>query len=282
MSSLRTRQQRRKSERAPGMLGGVRVPFAERAARDDVDHGVRKQQEMNWRYVSGLIVLGLTGLLIVFFATDLFYVRTVAVGGANYLDEGEVFRYAGIAETHIFWVNPQQVREDIIASSEVIADARVVVGWPPHMVQIYIEEREPQVIWVQDGVTALIDLQGRVLRYPPDDELLPDLLQVVSINTLTGPPGADVPIPEQAVAAAIQLRQLGRQEAVRYHPTKGLGFNESSWEVWLGTGTDMPNRLRIYEALRDNLLDRGITPSEINVADPEGAYYCGSIDSCYE
>lgn len=282
MSSLRTRQQRRKSERAPGMLGGIRSPFVERAPREEAGHGVRRQGELNWRYVSGLIVIGLIGVLFVFFATDLFYVRTVAVGGADYLEEGEVFRYAGIAESHIFWVNPQDVREDIITSSEVIADARVVIGWPPDMVQIFIEEREPQVIWVQSGVTALVDLQGRVLRYPADDEPLPDLLHVVSVNSLTGPPGADAPIPEQAVAAAIQLRQLGRQESVQYHPVKGLGFTEGNWEAWLGTGTDMANRLRIYEALRDNLLGRGITPTEINVANPEGAYYCGSIDGCYE
>jgi len=277
MSSLRTRQQRRKSERAPGLLNGVRSSFAERVIRDDVEHGVRREQQLNWRYVSGFIVIGLIGLLGVFFATDIFYVRTVAVGGANYLDEGEVFRYAEIAETHIFWVNPAEVRENIVSSSEVIADARVVIGWPPNMVQIYIEEREPQVIWVQSGVTALVDLQGRVLRYPPDEAVLPDLIRVEAVDALTGPPGADVPIPQPAVAAALQLRQLGRQDAIRYHPTKGLGFTEAGgWQVWLGVGSDMPNRLRIYEAVRDELLTQGITPSEINVAHPDGVYYVGA------
>jgi hypothetical protein len=44
----------------------------------------------------------------------------------------------------------------------------------------------------------------------------------------------------------------------------------------------MRDKLLIYEALRENLLARGITPVEINVAHLEVAYYCGNAESCYE
>lgn len=279
MPSLRSRQSRRRAERSPGILRGrVRSPESDRQV---VEHGIRDQFEVSWRFVSGLLVLALSGLLFVFFATDLFYVRTIAVGGAHYLDESEIFRYAGIAETHVFWVDPEEVRERLIESSEVIADAQVVVGWPPNMVKILIEEREPQVIWIQSGVIALVDLHGNVLRYTIEGEELPDLIHVVSEGMLEGPPGAETPIPAAAVSGVLQLRQLGFQGELRYHPVNGLGFREvGGWDVWLGVGTDMPNKLNIYEVLRDNLLTRGITPVEINVVNPDGAYYCGSVEGC--
>lgn len=279
MPPSRSRETRRRSERAPGILrGGVRPPDSERQV---VEHGVRDQFQMNWRFVSGLLVIGLSGLLFVFFATDLFYVRTISVGGAHYLNESEIFRYAEIAEMHIFWIDPEEVRQRLIESSEVIADAQVVVGWPPNMVKILVEEREPQVIWIQSGVVALVDLHGNVLRYTIEGEELPDLVHVISEGMLEGPPGADSPIPAAAVSGALQLRQLGFQGDLHYHPVNGLGFQESGgWDVWLGVGTDMPNKLNIYEELRDNLLARGITPVEINVVNPEGAYYCGNVEGC--
>jgi hypothetical protein len=76
------------------------------------------------------------------------------------------------------------------------------------------------------------------------------------------------------------MRQLGFQSELRYHPVKGLGFSESGWDVWLGVGTNMPNKLKLYEALRDHLLARGIEPVEINVADLNGAYYCAVAEGC--
>jgi hypothetical protein len=283
MSSARQRQQRRRDERAPGVWRGREVAQAEPEERRVVEHGVRRYGEVNWRIFSGMIVVALSVALAMFFLTDFFYVRSVTVVGANYLDDSEVFRYADIAEMHIFWVNPDDVRKNILAASPVIADAKVSVSWPPNMVTIEIEEREPALIWVQAGVTGLIDLQGRVLRFPPDTEALPNLLRILADTSLSGPPGVEAPIPVDAVSGALQLRTLlaGVGE-LRYNAEKGLGFREpGGWDVWLGVGTDMSNKLLIYDAIRDNLVSRGITPVEINVSNPDGAYYCGSIEFCH-
>lgn len=274
MSVSRQRQQRRK-QRAPAVWRGEMS-----AERPTVEHGVRDGFGLSWRMVSGLIALALMIALVVFFVSDVFYVRSINVTGTEYLAESEVFRYSGIAEMHIFWVNPQQVRE-AIEQSPLVAQARVAVGWPPDMVSIVIEEREPALIWVQDGVTALIDLQGNILRYPPDEEPLPDLLRVVAEGQ-TGPPGVDSPIPADAVNGALQLRTLlAGVRTLRYHPTDGLGYREpDGWDVWLGVGTDMPDKLRIYDALREDLRGRGILPSEINVANPQAVFYCAAIEGC--
>ncbi|GAB4521558.1 MAG: hypothetical protein OHK0046_33090 [Anaerolineae bacterium] len=274
MSVSRQRQQKRRAARSPAVWRGAVTS----AARQTVEHGVRG--EVGWRMFSGLIVVALVIALLVFFVSDVFYVRSVAVSGAEYLSESEIFRYAGIAEMHVFWVDPEAVR-DAIRESPLVADARVIVGWPPNMVRIVVEEREPALIWVQSGVTALIDLQGNILRFPPDSETLPDLLRVIA-EGMDGPPGVDSPISSEAINGALQLRNLlAGVRTLRYTQADGLGWREpGGWDVWLGVGTDMPNKLRIYDALRDDLLARGITPNEINVGNPEAVYYCAVVEGC--
>lgn len=282
MTTLRSRQQRRKTGRAPGVWRGAAQPPTA-VERSPVQHGVRTGIGLSWRAFSGLIVISLMFVLSLFFATDFFYVRSVDVAGVRYLSKAEVFRYADIAEMHIFWVDPERVRENILAASPVIADARVTVSWPPNMVRIVVVEREPAVIWVQAGVVAWVDLQGRVLRFPPqDDNSRPDLIRVIADNSIEGPPGGNVLVDEAAVNGALQLQSLLPGLAVlRYNPTKGLGFREpGGWDVWMGTGTNMRDKLLVYVTISANLQARGIIPIEINVANPDAPYYCGSIELC--
>ena len=289
MSSARSRQQRRraKSDRAsrtPGVLRGP-IQSQPQVERPSVQHGVRDGVSVSWRAVSGLIVLSLLAVLFVFFGTDIFYVRSVKVAGADYLDEGEVFRYSDIAESHVFWLNPADVRQNILDSSPIIADARVIVGWPPDMVRIVIEEREPALVWVQSGVAALVDIQGRVLRFPPDEELVSwaNLIRVIVDPSVSELPLPNEVIDVEAVNGALQLQNiLAGITELRFNPVHGLGYREpgTTWDIWLGTGTDMDQKLIIYEALAANLLSRGITPTIINVSDPSSTYYCGSLEAC--
>ena len=100
---------------------------------------------------------------------------------------------------------------------------------------------------------------------------------------MPGIPGEEAAIPPDAVNGALQLQTLfaGIQE-LRYDPVKGLGFRESQgWDVWLGVGTDMSDKLVVYERLRDELVAQGITPVEINVSYLDGGiYYCESVEFC--
>lgn len=284
MSVARSRQRRRRPERAPAVLRPTTFPYPAEG-RVPAEHGARSAVGVSWRLFSGMMVAVLTGLLIAFFASDNFYVRSITVSGSSYLSEAEVFRYTGVAESHLFWVDPQRVRENLIGASPVIADARVRVSWPPQMVDVVIQERQPVVIWTQGGVTALVDLQGRVLRFPPEAEIGQlALIRVQADPVIEEPPQLSVLIPVEVISGALQLQSLlAGIPGLRYHPVKGLGFREpGSYDVWLGVGADMPEKLRVYEALRDNLQARGIAPVEINVAHLDAVYYCGSDLACYE
>ena len=282
MSSVRSRQQKRKIERAPAVWRGD-VISRTTTERPTIDHSVERKVGVSWRFVSGFIVLCMIVLLVLMFQTDFFKVRSVTVVGATYIDPSEIFRYTDIAGLPIFLVDPNVVRQSILRSSRLIADARVTIGWPPEMVKIVVEERKPALVWTQYDIRVLLDLQGNILRQPRDEEVFPNLIHVIADQSLNEPPLPENPIPLDVVSGALQLRQLlAGVEILQYNATKGLGFRESSWNVWLGTGSDMPNKLLIYEALRDNLLARGITPVEINVADTRAVYYCSDLEICDE
>lgn len=284
MSNVRSRQQKRRDSRAPGVWRGQSIPAS--TERERPEHGIRDELRVSWRLLSGGIVACLLMILVVFFATDLFYVKSIRLIGAEYLNESEVFRYAEIAEQHIFWVDPEAVRENIINASPLVANARIRIGWPPNMVTITVQERRPTILWTQSGIRTLVDVQGNILRSPRDEEEFPGLVEIIADNSFTLPRLPNEPIPIDVVSGALQLqRTFSGLPSLRYNANNGLGFREpgTNWDVWLGTGTNMPNKLRIYEALRDNLLIRGVPFVEINVADLNSVYYyCESVENCYE
>lgn len=285
MPTARTRQQKRNRDgRAPAVWRGrVAAPTVE---RERPEHSAPDEISVSWRLLSGGIVVCLSLVMGVFFLTDLFYVSSIRLEGATYLNESEVFRHADIANQHIFWVDPDAVRRNLIEATPLVADARVRISWPPQMVTIIIEERRPTILWTQADVRVLVDVRGNILRSPRDDESFPELVQIVADNSFTSPRLSE-PVPLDVVSGALQLqRTFSGLPTLRYNAKHGLGFREedgeAGWDVWLGAGTDMPNKLRVYETLRDNLLGRGIVPVTINVADLDSVHYCGSLELCYE
>lgn len=239
----------------------------------EAQHGVRLNA-VNWRYMSGLMVATLGLIAIMMLRSDIFIVRGIAVSGTTYLDTREIFRYTDIAERHILEIDSESLRRHL-QDMPTIAEAEVTIGWPPDMVRIRIVERQPALVWEQNGVEAWIDIHGRVLTAPPEER--PDLLRVVTrgveepINV-----GRDR-IPQEVVDGARQLQELVPTESrLRYDPFLGLGFrDESGWEAWFGSGRDMPVKILVYRRMIDDLLARGITPSIVNVSNPDRPYCSG-------
>jgi hypothetical protein len=265
----RLRDRRRSSTREPGILRGP-VGAALPMERPAVQHGARRLGFTSWRMFSAFIVISLSILLFLFFTADFFYVHSIAVGGLKYMTKEEVFALTNMANMHIFWVDPAEVRKNILRSPTV-ADVDVQVGWPPQMVQIVVQEREPAVVWVQSGLPTWVDIQGRVMHQREDR---PDLLQVLS-DVEDGPLGQNVQLGVDIISGALQLKALNPgMTTVRYNPVKGLGYQDQrGWLAWFGIGTDMPEKIGIYNAMVNNLIGRGIQVSEINVVNPDAPFY---------
>ncbi|MEO8608327.1 MAG: FtsQ-type POTRA domain-containing protein [Chloroflexota bacterium] len=263
----RLRERRRGTARTPGIL---RTPgTTPEVVEHSVQHSARRGTA-SWRIFSALIVLTLLGVLALFFATPFFYIHSIAVGGLHYVTKEEVFALTGVANMHIFWIDPDEVRRNILRSP-TIADATVTVGWPPNMVQVVVQEREPAVIWTQSGISTWVDIQGRVMQEREDRK---DLVQIEA-DSNDGPLGPNVQVPLDVVAGALQLKNLRANiDALKYNREKGLGYRDGrGWEAWFGTGTDMPEKLIIYETLVANLLSRKLQLLEVNVVNPDAPYY---------
>jgi hypothetical protein len=272
----RSRKDRRpRSERTPGVLVTPAIRF-----EDDVpavQHGTRGMV-VNWRIFSGLIVVALSVVLFMFVTADAFYVRTIAVSGLRYLSESDLFRWSQTADMHVFWIDPDEVSERL-TSIPSIAEARVTIEWPPYMLRISVEEREPSLIWEQDGIEAWVDIHGNVLMSPPEER--PDLLRIRT-EGIEGAISINDKIDQAIVEGARQLRELiPSTQALRYHTVKGLGFRDTGgWDAWFGAGNNMRDKILIYEALVDDLSRRGVTVSEINVSNPHSPHYCEWLTGC--
>jgi cell division septal protein FtsQ len=252
-----------------GIVRGDRNRAEERTKLSQIEE---RGSYLSWRLVSLAIVLILSGVLALMFLSDVFYVHSVAVGGLRYMTKEEVFTYSEIANVHVFWVDPETVRQNLLRYPTV-ADAQVRITWPPNMVNIVVEEREPALVWEQNGAAVWIDIQGNVMAQREDR---PDLVRVAVDNPLvTNPIEQADGVALEVVRTILQLQDLLPEVNVfRYDPDKGVGFrNESGWDIWLGVGQDMPEKLSIYNTLQANVITRGIQPGEINIVDPDAPYY---------
>jgi hypothetical protein len=268
MTTSRTRNARR-SSRTAIWRGAVAVP-AEEAS---VQHGVRERPLAGGsRMISAIIVLGMVIVLLTFFLTDAFYVRGAVVGGNEFLSVADVYTIAGMDGWHLFWIDPVQVRQNLI-NYPTIAEAEVQIGWPPNILQITVQERAPALIWEQAGVQVWLDLQGRVMSERRDiDGLLRVVVDSIDADVLS----LNTRLPVDVVSGALQLRQLQPDlTTLRYDPSRGLGYNDPrGWAAWFGSGADMAEKMLIYEAVVADILANGIAPSEIDVGNPDAPVYC--------
>ena len=69
-------------------------------------------------------------ILLLFFSSEVFYVRSIQVRGNNHISSEEVFAFSDIADYHMFWLDPERIRRSVLRSSS-IADISVELGWPP-------------------------------------------------------------------------------------------------------------------------------------------------------
>lgn len=237
-----------------------------------VEHSQPRRVPVNWRLFSGAIVLCLAVVLGLFFAADAFYIRSIAVGGLKYLTKEEIFSYADIANYHIFWVSPEMVRQNLLRYPS-IANAEVALSWPPNMVHIVVEEREPALIWEQGGTSFWVDVTGRIMALRQDRN---DLIRI-GANAMDDETNPVVTghVREEIVFGALELQDVMPELLVlRFDAIKGLGMRSPDGaDVWFGVGPGMAEKYAIYQAIQADLAAQGFQAWEINITDPDHPHY---------
>ncbi len=242
---------------------------------------------VSMRWFSGMLIVALVAVLFVLFTQGAFFIHEISVGGTQYLTPPEIFERSGLANEHIFWVDPAQVAATL-EQDPSIANAQVEVGWPPNMVQIIITEREPALIWEQSGVRVWVDVRGQVMALRSD---LNNLVRVVVENpskTVHAGPcplqgmddvlGPGSCIDPDIVAGAIQFKGLyPNVTEMVYDPAKGLGYHDGrGWVLWFGNGVDIVTKMSVYNTIVQNALTAGKQLIEVDVSNPDAPYYRAS------
>lgn len=218
------------------------------------------------RVFSLFLVLFMLAALALALSDSRLYVTRITLNGAQVVPADEIYAESGVAQQHIFWVNPAEAQARLERIPGVIS-ATVQVAWPGS-VAIDIAERVPAVVVVQPGGAEFwADAEGVLFAERPGwEHLLP--LVVEGEQTLAS-------VPPTAIASALALRELRPNiERLYYSPADGLSYQDGrGWRGYFGVGADMPQRLAIYEALVDHVLGKGIQPRVISVQNPATPFY---------
>ncbi len=263
---------RRQPERAPGVLHRSAPGTAPK--RSAPVRRERSRVVSRWRVSSAVIFVLFSAILLLIFTSDVFYVRSIQVRGNTHISREEVFAFSDIADYHMFWLDPEQIRQRVSRSSS-IADIAIELGWPPNLVTIIVQERQPAIVWSDGGKETWIDLQGRVMRARAE---MPNLLHVNLISDrYDGPKPSAEEFSGDMVLGALRLREiLPEGEHLSFHPAHGLGWtNELGWQVWMGSDSAsvMGEKVNLYNLLVENITGRAIPIAELNIANPEAPFY---------
>ncbi len=264
--------QQRQPERAPGVLHRARpgsVPKRQMLVYSD-----GSERYLQWRAASAVLFLLLGALLAIFFVSDVFFVRSIVVRGNDLMPREEIFAYSDIADFHMFWLDPAQIRENILRSPSV-ADVVVQLGWPPDLITILVQERQPAMIWSDAGVESWIDLQGRTM---PARAEMPHVPRVNLVNDdyAGSMPSAEDFTADMVLGALQLIERLPAGTNLDFHPVHGLGWtNEQGWQVWMGRGSasETNEKLQMYEVLVADLNNRAVDIAELNIANPDAPFY---------
>jgi len=252
-----------------------------------------KQLFVSSRWISLLLLLLTAASLTLIGLDESFYLTMIPVEGVSSIPPTEVVNASGLAGAHIFGVEPSAAA-DRIAEMPGVISSTVTLKWP-NQAHVSIEEDTPVAVWEQGDERYWVNAEGELVPARID---LPGLLHIraegagaavaltpVSTSeiaeetqTQDAAPEAEertLFVPDEVLQGALQLRALRSNiDLLYYDMSGGLSYQDGrGWRAYFGSGTDMEQKLVIYEQLVEHLLERGVQPAYISVSDKETPFY---------
>ena len=246
------------------------------------------------RWISALLLAFSIGALYLMGSTANFYLYTIPVDGANASLEGDIIAASGLYGAHIFAADPTAAAERISDMPGVVS-AVVTLSWP-NEVSIVIEENTPVVLWRDKGKLYWVMDNGTLLESRGQtNNLLVVESEIGRTAVVDDLPEEDIGeeddgeeetavvlpatslafMPQPVLDGALLLRELRPNiNQLYYRPAGGLSYQDGrGWRAYFGEGTDMNQKLVVYEAIVADLESRGLTPAYISVSNQEKPYY---------
>jgi hypothetical protein len=260
------------------------------------------QVRIGWRLVSALMVVVLAALLYQLWNSPGYRVEAVKVNGLQRLTAADVNSVLDIEGESIFTLSPSDLQQALSQSFPEFSNVRVEIALR-NKVLVEVEERQPILVWQQDGRTMLVDANG--YAFPPREGAPngPDLTVAASsapvIADVIPETGADLTnrsgngaeaensdkdgvyslktpfMPVEMVSAILSMKsQAPAGVTLVYAAQHGLGWKDAQgWEVYFGDVRDMGVKLNIYKALVSRLQSDGIQPALVSVEYVKAPYY---------
>ena len=235
--------------------------------------------DTDWRTTALVSIVLLGALIYLAFTLPYFQVSGATVTGNNRLSPEEINAVLGVTGDPIFLVHPDQVATQLLTNYPELAAAEVSISLPNH-VNVTVTERQPVILWQQDGGMTWIDAAG--VAFLPRGLVT----GLVMVNGLGMPPVVAAPdeaqfgpkpfVQKELVSAILALApKVPADSTMIYDPSYGLGWKDSrGWNAFFGTSLkNMPLKAIVYEALVNSLIEQGQTPELISVAYPSAPYY---------
>ena len=240
-----------------------------------------KMPSIEWRAVSAFIIILLGVALYLMWTSPTFLVTVPQVSGSQYLASDEIVESLDLSGTPIFLLQPESLEHELLLAHPSLKTVEITVSLP-NVVRVAVTDRQPLLIWRQDGKMAWIDEEGVAFQANGNLEGL------ITVNALGRPP---VPAMDTAdrnpwappayldpsVVAALRalVPYVPQGASITYDPSVGLGWQDPrGWLVELGDMTeDFGLKLRLYETISNWLVANNVQPVLVNVAYPHAPYY---------
>ena len=233
---------------------------------------------IGWRLLSAFLVLLLGAALYLAWTLPGFRVSNAQVTGNQWITTDEINSVLGLSGFPIFLLTPDHIRDQVLRNYPELASIDVSISMP-NTVAIHVTERQPVILWHQDGGFTWIDETGTAFRPRGEAQGL------VIVQALGGPPEVNAVeahphslspfLAKETVQAIRSLApHVPQGTPLQYDPVMGLGWTDGrGWQVVFGASGDMSNKILVYRAMVEWLSQRGIRPVFINVAYPQAPFY---------
>ena len=247
--------------------------------------------QFGWRLISGAVFLLSLAAVISFSNLNTFQVTAVNHKGAQRLSAEVILSQLDLAGKSIITLEPESIKDRVEANFPGISSAQVTVNLPAR-VTIQVEEREPIILWEQEGSSKWIDAEGVLFPIFGEADISH---RVIAVGD--PPPGLEVFIANidadtgefsqhlenttprttaDFVEAIISLTTtVPEGSQLQYHPQFGLGWHDpQGWMVYFGQDTtNIDSKLTEYQNILSELNQLGVTPALISLEFVHAPFY---------
>jgi len=204
-------------------------------------------------------------LLVVYFlwSSPLYRVETPKITGLKYIPKQELNRVLDVIDKPIFAIDIKKSEKELQEAFKELSSVDVQVALPA-TVTVTVIERQPVLVWKQEGRTTWVDSEGNDLPARGED---PSLVVInansdpIDISSNTSEP--DQFLPKKVVDAIIAIHALAPQGTQLVYDNKhGLGWEDPrGWQVYFGTDLiDIQEKLNIYQAIVTHVSQEASNP----------------------